>query len=290
MIEHRTEPTSAHFARGKTPIFASQYDQRLGYCLYVPENLRTDRVPLLVMQHGTERNASLYRDHMAGFADEHQVVVLAPLFPAGIIDPEDLHNFKFIEYQGIRYDQALLAMIDEVSRRYPVDPDVFYLHGFSGGGQFAHRFLYLHPDRLAGVSIGAPGRITQLDDSLPWWLGTKDLEQRFGRAVDLESLRRVPILMVVGDNDVETWEIDNPGEANWMDGVEKTGGTRIERLRTLERDFLAQGIDVRFELVPGVAHRGSLILPVVRDFFAGLLQSRSEIHRPMPATPLRHQE
>ncbi|RZU11188.1 esterase/PHB depolymerase [Kribbella rubisoli] len=290
MIEHRSEPTSAHFARGKTPIFASQYDQRLGYCLYVPENLRTERAPLLVMQHGTERNASLYRDHMAGFADEHQVVVLAPLFPAGIIDPEDLHNFKFIEYQGIRYDRALLAMIDEVSRRYPVDPDVFYLHGFSGGGQFAHRFLYLHPDRLAGVSIGAPGRITQLDDSLPWWLGTKDLEQRFGRAVDLESLRRVPILMVVGDNDVETWEIDNPGEANWMDGVENTGRTRIERLRTLERDFLAQGIDVRFELVPGVAHRGSLILPAVRDFFAGLLQSRSEIHRPTPVTPLRHQE
>lgn len=290
MIEERTEPTSAHFARGKTPIFASQYDQRLGYCLYVPENLRTDRAPLLVMQHGTERNASLYRDHMAGFADEHQVVVLAPLFPAGIIDPEDLHNFKFIEYQGIRYDQALLAMVDEVGRRYPVDPDVFYLHGFSGGGQFAHRFLYLHPDRLAGVSIGAPGRITQLDDTLPWWLGTKDLEQRFGRAVDLESLRRVPILMVVGDNDVETWEIDNPGESNWMDGAEKTGSTRIERLRTLERDFLAQGIDVRFELVPGAAHRGSLVLPAVRDFFAGLLRSRPETHRPTPATPLRHQE
>lgn len=96
--------------------------------------------------------------------------------------------------------------------------------------------------------------------------------------------------MVVGDNDVETWEIDNPGEANWMDGVENTGRTRIERLRTLERDFLAQGIDVRFELVPGVAHRGSLILPAVRDFFAGLLQSRSQIHCPTPVTPLRHQE
>jgi poly(3-hydroxybutyrate) depolymerase len=290
MIERTAEPIAAHFARGKTPIFASQYDQRLSYCLYVPENLGSDQVPLLVMQHGTERNASLYRDHMAAFADEHRVIVLAPLFPAGIIDPDDLHNFKFIEYQGIRYDQALLAMVDEVSRRYPVEADVFYLHGFSGGGQFAHRFLYLHPERLAGVSIGAPGRITRLDDSLPWWLGTKDLEQRFGRAVDLESLRRVPILMVVGDHDVETWEIHNPGESNWMDGAEKTGGTRIERLRTLERDFLAQGIDVRFELVPGVAHRGSLILPAVREFFAGLLRTRPETRRPTPATHLRHQE
>jgi poly(3-hydroxybutyrate) depolymerase len=269
-------PTSAHYLRGKTPIFASQYDQRLSYCLYVPADLRADRTRLVVMQHGTERNASLYRDHMAAFADEHQVAILAPLFPAGIIDPEDLHNFKFIEYHGIRYDLALLAIIDEVSRRYPIEPETFYLHGFSGGGQFAHRFLYLHPERLAGVSIGAPGRITQLDDSLPWWLGTADLEQRFGRPVDLDAVRRVPVLMVVGDNDIDTWEINNPGEANWMDGVEKTGGTRIERLRTLERNYLAQGIDVRFELVPGVAHRGSLVLPVVRDFFADLLRARRE--------------
>jgi poly(3-hydroxybutyrate) depolymerase len=266
-------PMWAHYTRGKTPIFASQYDQRLGYCLYVPDGL-DDRAPLLVMQHGTERNASLYRDHMVAFADEHKVVVLAPLFPAGIIDPEDLHNFKFIEYRGIRYDEALLAIVDEVSQRYPIESERFYLHGFSGGAQFAHRFLYLHPERLAGISIGAPGRITQLDDRLPWWLGTADFERHFGRSIDVDALRRVPVLMVVGGNDVDTWEIDNPGESNWMDGAEKTGRTRIERLRTLERDFVAQGIDVRFELVPGVAHRGSLVLPAVREFFAELLQSR----------------
>jgi poly(3-hydroxybutyrate) depolymerase len=267
--------TSEFYHRGKTPVFASQYDQRFSYCLYVPAELGPGKVPLVVVQHGTERNFLLYRDHFASFADEHGVVVLAPLFPAGIIDPDDLHNFKFIAYHGIRYDEVLLAMVAEVAARYPVDAEFFYLHGFSGGGQFAHRFFYLHPDRLAGVSIGAPGRITQLDDSLPWWLGTKDFEERFGRRIDLDALRRVPVLMVVGDQDVDTWEINNPGESNWLAGAEQTGETRIERLRTLRRDFVNHGIDVRFVLVPDVAHRGSLTLAPVRDFFAELIRKEA---------------
>jgi poly(3-hydroxybutyrate) depolymerase len=266
--------TAEHHRRGRTPVFASRYDQRFSYCLHVPDDLGSPKAPLVVIQHGTERNFLLYRDHLASFADEHGAVVLAPLFPAGIVDPDDLHNFKFISYQGIRYDEVLLAMVAEVADRYPVDADAFYLHGFSGGGQFAHRFLYLHPDRLAGVSIGAPGRVTLLDDSLSWWLGTKDVEQRFGRPVDLGAIRRVPVLMVVGDQDTDTWEINNPGESNWLDGTEQTGRTRIERLRTLERNYSDHGIDVRFVLVPGVAHRGSLTLPPVRDFFAELILAR----------------
>jgi poly(3-hydroxybutyrate) depolymerase len=274
MTDTQQVPTAAFYQRGSIPIFASQVDPRLHYLLYVPKQLKDDdKAPLLVVQHGTARTAAKYRDHLKPFADEHGVVILTPIFPAGLIDPNDLHNFKFIEYQGIRYDEVLLSMVAEVAERYPVDGDAFYLHGFSGGGQFTHRFLYLHPDRLAGASIGAPGRITQLDDSLPWWLGTKDFEKRFGQPIDFEALRRVPVLMVVGDQDVDTWEINNPGEPNWMDGAEKTGDTRIERLRTLERNFAAHGIDVRFALVPGVAHRGSLVLPPVREFFAGLIRS-----------------
>ncbi|GAA1656781.1 hypothetical protein GCM10009744_57000 [Kribbella alba] len=92
----------------------------------------------------------------------------------------------------------LLAIVDEVAERFPVESEQFYLHGFSGGGQFTHRLRYLHPDRLAAASIPAPGRITQLDDSLPWWLGTKGFEEKFGQPVDFEALRRVPIQLVVG--------------------------------------------------------------------------------------------
>lgn len=260
------------YTRGATPMFASQVDPRLHYCLYVPELPEGKLAPLVVLQHGTARTAQKYRTAMKAFAERHGAVILAPLFPAGLIDPADLHNYKFIAYRGIRFDHMLLAIVDEVAARYPVAAERFYLHGFSGGGQFTHRFLYLHPDRLAAASIGAPGRITELDDTLPWWLGTKDIEEHFGRPLDLDAIRRVPVHMVVGAEDTDTFEINNPGESNWLDGCEKTGRTRIERLRTLQRGYESQGIDVTFDLVAGVAHSGTAVLPAVERFFGAQLR------------------
>lgn len=105
-----------------------------------------------------------------------------------------------------------------------------------------------------------------------WWLGTKDVAEIFGAPVDLAAMREVPVQLVVGAADVETWEINNPGGANWMDGAELAGRTRIERLRTLRRDYLDNGLTVRFDLVPGVAHSGSKIRPVAQAFLAALFR------------------
>lgn len=264
----------AHFV-GSTPFFASQHDQRLFYALYVPKDHtpEAEPLPLVVIQHGTGRSAERYRDEWKQFAIERRCVILTPLFPAGLVEPGELHSFKFLEYRGIRFDEELLHIVDEVGARFNARADRFSLHGFSGGGQFAHRFFYAHPDRLAGVSIGAPGRITQLDDSLPWWLGTGGFEERFGIRIDLDALRRVPVQMVVGSADVETWEINNPGGPNWMDGVAETGSTRVERLQTLRDNFVSQSIAVRWDVVPGVGHRGIEVVPVVQDFVGGLLDT-----------------
>lgn len=226
------------YETGRTTAFAAACDQRFSYCMYLPRRRPEGRRPrLVVLMHGTERGNAHYRDEFADFGEEHGCAVLAPLFPAGIEEPGELHNYKFIEYHGIRYDQVLLDIVAEVAARYDIDAERFLLHGFSGGGQFTHRFLYLHPDRLAGASIGAPGRITQLDDGLPWWLGTDGFEERFGNPVDIEAMRQVAVQMVVGEQDVETWEINNPGHSNWMDGVQDTGDTRVERLRTLRQNY-----------------------------------------------------
>jgi dienelactone hydrolase len=269
--------SAEYFLTGATTTIAAQVDQRFSYSLYIPPRRDGDpeRYRLVVMQHGTARTATRYRDAMIGFAEEQRVVVLAPLFPAGIIDPDDLHNFKFLDYRGIRFDLVLLAMVDEVSRRVPLDAERFLLHGFSGGGQFVHRFLYAHPHRLLAASIGAPGRVTLLDDTTPWWLGTQDFARRFGRAPDIAEIRKVPIQLVVGDLDVEGWEINNPEDSNWVPGLEKQGRTRIERLRTLQANLAEHGIDTRFDLVEGAGHEGVKVIGQVCDFFRSVLDETS---------------
>lgn len=277
-FETNVKEAQRFYYTGATTMFTSQRHERFSYCLYVPTvHERTERqLPLIVIMHGTARTAMEYRDAFADFAERYGAVVLAPLFPASLSDPEELHHFKFLDSGGTRWDQVLLDIVDEVAEAFRVERGRFLLHGFSGGGQFAHRFFYLHPDRLAAVSVGAPGRVTLLDTAQPWWLGVEDIGARFGIPLDVPAMTRVPVQMVVGAEDTETWEINNVGDPNWLPGAERAGATRIERLASLRDSFTEAGISVRFDLVPGVAHDGPRVLPVVQDFFAAVLTGRHE--------------
>lgn len=276
--------TTDHYRTGATTLFASRVDQRFSYCLYIPDRRDGDpeRYPVVVLQHSTDREPLAYRDAFAEFCEEHRAIAFAPLFPAGIVDPDDIHNYKFFEFHGIRFDLLLLDMLEEAAERYPMDVSRFLLHGFSGGGQFTQRFLLLHPDRLLGASVGAPGRLTMIDDSRNWWLGTADVQERFGIGLDPAAIARVPVQLVVGSVDIETWETLDRTESTWIDGLEAQGDTRVDRLRAFERNLRRHGVEPRFDLVPGVAHQPFEVLPPVKRFFSQILRDRAAIHVPTP--------
>ena len=259
-----------------TSFFASRYDQRFSYCLHVPSDYRHDNgrvYPLAVIVHGTERRAEGFRDAFRDFAEDHQCVVLAPLFPCGIGEPGELNNYKWLHYGDIRFDHVLLDMLAEVGEIYHVDAQRVLMYGFSGGGHFAHRFLYLHPERLRAVSIGAPGIVTLLDTSWDWWVGVGNFEDTFKKRLDIEAIRNVAVQMVIGSEDIETWEITlKPGDAHWMPGADVQGVNRLERMEALKRSLQANGVGVRHDVVPGVGHDGFKMIPAVESFFGDELQ------------------
>lgn len=269
-------PGLGYYDRGATPFIASRSDPRVSYCLYVPTSYRddTDEVyDLIVIVHGTERGASDYRNLFSQFCEDNRCIVLAPLFACNLFGPGDLDNYKLLAGNGMRFDLLLLDIVEEVREKYRVS-DKFFMQGFSGGGHFTHRFLYLYPELLAGASIGAPGVVTLLDDSLPWWVGTGGMDKMFGRTVDIAKIREVPIQMVVGTDDRETWEItvaeDTPW---WIPGINDSGVTRIDRLTSLRQSFEQSGIAVRFDFVEDVAHDGVAVLDTVRAFFLDTLSA-----------------
>ena len=122
---------------GATPFFALQADQRVSYCLHVPKSLKDrDRSAcrLIVAVHGTGRTATAYRDGFADLAERTGSIVLAPLFPIGLIEPGELSNFKRLKFHDMRFDRLLLSMVDEVTAKYGIDSRRLLLFGFSGGG------------------------------------------------------------------------------------------------------------------------------------------------------------
>lgn len=268
---------AAIYDLGPTAMFASKADPRFHYSMYVPPCVgRGETVDLLVAVHGTSRTSFLdFRDGFAGFARWNNVAVLCPIFPIGVLGDDARSGYKYMQEGDIRYDRVLLAMVEEVAAKYRQDWSQFAMFGFSGGGHFTHRFAILHPDKLWAASIGASGSVTLLDPTRDWWVGIRDLKQRFGIDFDRDALTRVPVQMLVGDADLETWEITHkPGGKYWMEGANDAGRTRPERLRALASSFEQAGVKVQFELVPGVSHERTKVLHLVEDFLADVLKTR----------------
>lgn len=259
---------------GATSIFACKADPRFQYCLYVPPAVGDGaKVELLVAVHGSSRTSFLeFRDGFAEFGRWNGVAILCPIFPAGVLGDGASSGYKYMQEGDIRYDEVLLAMVGEVAAKYRQDWSRFAMFGFSGGGHFTHRFAILHPEKLWAACIGSPGSVTLLDPERDWWVGIRDLEPRFGIRFDREALARVPVQMLVGEADLETWEITHkPGGRYWMEGANDAGRTRPERLKSLAASFGKAGVTVKLEVVPGVSHDRMKVLGRVKDFLAGVL-------------------
>jgi hypothetical protein len=266
----------SYYDWGATPFWSLQSDQRFTYTLYVPQSYDeagTDRWPLVVLIHGTERGAATYRDKFADFAEKTKAIVLCPLFPGGVTAPGELDSYKLLRDGGVAFDDVLNAMVDEVGAKYRLWGSGLLIHGFSGGGHFAHRYLFAQPNRLAAVSIGAPGVVTLLDDAKPWKVGVGGFESVFGKAIDLEAIRKVQVQCVIGGDDTETWEITIPETSPWWQpGINDAGANRLERLRSLADSLEGHGVQVRFDAVAGVAHAGWSLLEPVQEFFAAVIR------------------
>jgi hypothetical protein len=254
----RERPTAFHALRAN-PVFS--------YTLHTPQGYFDDPsgYELIVAVHGSGRGASDYRAAFADFADTHRCAVLCPLFPMGVKGDGYADGYKNLVEGDIRYDQILLSMVGDFEEASNREFPKFHLFGFSGGGQFVHRFFYACPERLRTVSIGSPGAMTRIDAQHDWWFGTRNFQAIFGRPLDFEQMRRVKVHMVAGDQDLEVLKLP-PWLERAVQRLGPIGKNRVERLKQLKDNFEQNGIDVQIDFVPGVAHEGLKVIPIVQQF------------------------
>lgn len=253
------------------PGTACSKDQRFCHFSYIP-SCPSGRVAVLV--HGSDRAAESLRELFMEWAETTGTALLAPLFPAGIVDPTDIDNYKSLEYEGIRFDLVLSDMLDDLAGWVdrPLEPDVL-LFGFSGGAQFAHRFFLIHPERVLALSIGAPGNVTLLDHTRDWWVGIGNTAAVFGHDVDIERLAAVPVQTVIGgDDDGRDVITVTPDQPRWMSGANDAGVTRGDRIASLHNDYRRAGIDVQGVTIDSVSHQVAPMVAHVQVFFDSVLQ------------------
>lgn len=155
-------------------VYFNGENWRGGYVLVPEKPLRTgEKFHVAVDVHGAGglRNENLGKELMR-ILDPEPVLVIVPSFKSG-----------FQSGAG-EYADQLIEHFKWVSKRYPVHNKMF-VHGYSGGAQFAHRFAFEHPRLVSGVSAHAAGT---------WASG-----REYGRVN--ASARTIPFLISCGEKD-----------------------------------------------------------------------------------------
>ncbi len=199
-------------------------DSTQRYFLYVPRSGAANDAPLLVTVHGVTRGAEEIERRFACLAERYRVVVVAPLFDTG----------SYPDYQrlgrsgrGKRADRALGRILTEVEQLTAASTRNVYLFGYSGGGQFVHRYAMAYPQRVTAMVIGAAGWYTQPDSEKPYPLGMKSVPVLPNLQFELDAFLRIPATVVVGE-----WDTERDAALNQSHRIDRDqGATRLERGR-----------------------------------------------------------
>lgn len=205
------------------------------YYIYRPRTA-LPAAPLVIAVHGISRNARRHAQRLAPLAERYGAVLVAPLF-----DQE-----RFPDYQrlgragrGERADQMLERIIAEVEASTGADGHRVYLFGFSGGGQFVHRFAMAYPARVASYVVGAAGWYTFPDETIAFPRGTRIRHCLQDLCFDADQYLKVPALVLVGERDVRKGSaLRHTAAVSRQQGRSRVerGAHWIEAMRTAARD------------------------------------------------------
>ena len=170
-------------------------DPELTYRLFV-SNAWKPGVPLFVAVHGIRRGDKNQASQFAPYIDSIGGVLVAPLFP----------KKRFPDYQrlgrlgrGLRADLAFKRILADVGDLLGTAFPELVMFGYSGGGQFVHRYAMANPRQVKRVAIAAPGWFTFPDMSQPYPRGigrTSTIADLFFDPAQEDESRR---LLSVGD-------------------------------------------------------------------------------------------
>jgi len=237
---------------GKVTALTTADDTACPYYIFIPETIsKTPKI--LVSVHGITRNAAEHCMRFSKSFDLEDTILVAPLFTK-----ERFKHFQKLraDADGLRPSKALNLILADIKERLGVATNKFTLSGYSGGGQLAHRYAMLYPERISKLILMAPGWYTFPDTTIPYPEGVK----ADGEFTDLrlypKGLLSFPIEVIVGEKDNRRDRTLN--SAATID--RRQGRNRLQRSQNWVKaivDFaLAKDLvpNIRMTIVPGAGH------------------------------------
>lgn len=231
---------------------------------YKPERWGPDR-PVVIIQHGFQRDAKEYRDSWKVYADKYNILVICPQFSEekypgaqyynmGNMSDNDNDNEKGSLQSKEKWTFSVIDhVITEVKQHFKATGE-FVLFGHSAGAQFVHRYmLFSDSDVFSHIIIANAGWYTMLDKTVDFPYGIKNIPMS---DVELTKSFAKPVTILLGEKDNNS----NHKLLRHNNLADKQGINRFERgmqffYRAKEKAS-EMGVPFKWELVtvPGVGH------------------------------------
>jgi poly(3-hydroxybutyrate) depolymerase len=228
-----------------------QVDPMQEYLLYIPTSGGA-QAPIFVAVHGLACNPHELARVFAAHCEATGVVMLAPIFSTE--QHSDYQRLGRVG-RGVRADIALDRCVAEAVSLTNADAEQLHLFGYSGGAQFVHRYLLAHPHRVAAAVAASAGWYTFPDMKVRFPYGTRPQRRLPGVNFNPEEFLRVPVTVLVGQDDVQREHLRSTERV-----VRQQGVNRVERARNwvaaMRAAATAYGYEPRVCCVeiPGVDH------------------------------------
>lgn len=226
---------------------------KLTYYLYVSSRPKPN-LPIFVAVHGIQRRAEIQARLFAPLIEALGGTLVAPLF----------NRKRYSDYQrlggrgrGARSDLALQRLLADFGQWTGETSNELVMFGYSGGGQFVHRYAMAHPRQVRRMAIAAPGWYTFPDPERPYPEGIGRAQKSLpDLQFDSARFLQIPALVLVGENDTE-----RDAALNRKKRIDrKQGPHRVERSRRwvaamsdAARRF-SYNTAYRFTTLPGCGH------------------------------------
>ncbi|VXB05379.1 conserved hypothetical protein [Flavobacterium sp. 9AF] len=188
----------------------NSFNKNLAVYYHIPQNL-TSSTPMVIIFHGTERNAIDYRNTIVNQCEQYGFIAIVPEFSEQNFPGGDGYNLGNVYVDGDNPSintlnpenewtfSILEPLFDFFKNKTSNTSTSYHIYGHSAGGQFAHRFLMFKPNARVNKSVVSAGgwyTVPNTNVNFPYGISQSVLE-----TMSMPAFLNKKIFVQVGIND-----------------------------------------------------------------------------------------
>lgn len=228
---------------------------------YVPQGMEIQDMKVQFVMHGTNRNASSYRDAWISIADKYNLIIIAPQFDKERFPSKAYQqgNVK-LAWDTDNLDALTYSIIDDLfcalNKKYHFKEPKYNIFGHSAGAQFVHRFVLFYESPYLDKAVAAnAGTYTLLTNKAEYPYGYRGIG---GIPQISKDIFDKQLIILLGDGDTI-----RDANLNISSAADKQGLNRWQRGHNFflsAQEYAGKRkcpFHWQLDTVPGVAHSAS---------------------------------